>query len=132
MSPDELNPEDLRKLEQIESLDDLVKVWNASEPIVEPIPTVSCHHRRFNIDTNSRRVYCRDCDQEVDALTALIVFTTEWSRYKGNLERMQDELRALAARVEGLKREERNTKARLARAQAKEGKAPARDRGSGD
>jgi len=118
--PDELSPEDMKRLEEIQGLDDLLEAWKKSEPILEQMASVFCHHRRFNIDTSSRRVYCRDCGQEVDALSALMVFTTEWSHFESGLERMRSQKEELSARVEELKREERNAKARLARAKHKE------------
>ena len=114
----EPNEEDLAALEAVGSPDDLLSLWMASDPLTRE-ETAHCNHRRFNLNTESRRVYCRSCKQEIDPFTALLVFTNEWTYYKDTLEREQAELKKTRERLDDLKRQERNAKARLTRAKRK-------------
>jgi hypothetical protein len=76
-----------------------------------------CRHKSLELDTEARRVYCVDCDQEVPAFDALLNFERYYDRYVSTCRRAQREAEAAEERLEELKREERNTKARIRRAQ---------------
>lgn len=78
-----------------------------------------CRHRRLELDTDARRVYCRDCGDEVPAFDALDSFRRVYQGYTQRIRQAQAEAQALEARIEELKRRERNAKARVKRAEGK-------------
>jgi len=41
-------------------------------------PRSSCQHRNMAYDTNERRVYCHDCEQEVDPFDAFTLMVQSW------------------------------------------------------
>lgn len=83
-------------------------------------PRPDCHgrHTRCELDQDEHRVYCRDCKAEVTAFDALARLADDFERYVTTRRAAAAEVRRLEKRAEDLKREERNTKARLRRATA--------------
>jgi hypothetical protein len=78
-----------------------------------------CGHRRFELDREARRVYCRDCGREVPAFEALELFSHEYDRWAQTRNRAEREARLAEARLEELARRERNAKARVRRAEGR-------------
>lgn len=75
------------------------------------------HNQRFEVSETTRRVYCGDCDQEVDAIDVLLNLARRRERLVHAAKSAKAEARRVEARLEDLKREERNARARLARLQ---------------
>lgn len=82
-----------------------------------------CRHYqdRYELDEDSRRAFCRDCGEEVEAFTVLLRLCREPERYMRHLRAVKRELRAREQSLEELRREERNAKARVRRARAVDG-----------
>lgn len=71
-----------------------------------------CRHRRLSIDQEHRLVECKECGAEVDPFDVLWDYAVN-ERQLYNVEKRRKEL---YEELNRLKREERNTKARLRRA----------------
>src|SRR5579862_4512772 len=84
-------------------------------PVVRRPRAKFCRHHRFQLDGGSRRVYCGDCEQEVDAYEALDIMANMFERVNGRYKRAAIEARRIEVRLEELKRQERNAKARVRR-----------------
>lgn len=78
-----------------------------------------CPHKRIELDDEVRRVYCRDCSEEVPAFDALENFRRRFDRYVSLLREAKAEAAYRKRVVEELKREERNAKSRLRAVRAK-------------
>lgn len=78
-----------------------------------------CFHKQVTVDEQARKVHCARCGDEMDPFRALLDFAQRMQLEGGWLKRLRTEKRSVATRVEELKREERNAKARLKRAHAK-------------
>ena len=72
-------------------------------------------HRSFELDEDSRRVYCQDCREEVDPFTALASFAADWRRWRTDREQLQKANAEARERLRDLKRLESNTRARIRR-----------------
>lgn len=75
-----------------------------------------CGHRRSELDEDSRRVYCRECGEELDPFTVLQKLAGEPERWHGYVERAKAEAKRAEAELADLKRQLRNAKARARRA----------------
>lgn len=84
-------------------------------PIVRRPRDRRCSHRKFEVSETNRRVYCSDCDEEVDAIDVLLFLAKHRERYVHAAKSARAEARRVEARLTELKRDERNTRARLAR-----------------
>lgn len=74
-----------------------------------------CNHKRLELNDENRRVYCRECGDEVPAFDALMDLTHNWERYvyaRKEAARAAERARKEQAEAE---RKERNAKARLRR-----------------
>lgn len=89
------------------------------EPLTKRPKQGFCWHRRFSIDMEAQRVYCRDCGREVPAIEALDTFGKEYQRHIDHRERAKREANAEMEKLEALKRQVRNEKAKLRRAERK-------------
>ena len=120
---EEPDANDLDALKGIEGPDDLLSLWSDLQPPLEPErPDQRCYHRQFNLRTDSRKVICRACGEEVDPFSALMTFSDEWEHYQHGLKTMADRLERLRAQTKEAERLEKNVKSRLARAKKKEAK----------
>ena len=88
-----------------------------------PAPPV-CLHWRFGLHEETRRVTCGRCGREVDAFDALMSLSLEVDRYVHRLERLKGDERLVQARVDDLRRQERNVKARVRRLKAGDDPTP--------
>lgn len=69
-------------------------------------PVSACKHRQMVYDDRERRIWCKDCETDVDPFDAFIAFTTQYDRaFKDLTKRFQDlqeaerfQLRSIAAR----------------------------------
>ena len=73
------------------------------------------HHGGIDLVRGNRRAYCRDCGREIDCFEALQKLAGTWERYVEAWKRAKREAEAAGARLEELKRQERNIKARIRR-----------------
>jgi hypothetical protein len=70
-------------------------------------PATSCHHRRLNYDPTERRVWCKDCEKDVDAFDAFEIlvrrFISANERLKKRETQLQEaegfQMRSLAAKA---------------------------------
>lgn len=77
-----------------------------------------CWHKTFELETESRRVYCQECGEEVDAFTAMLEFTKDFARYANQRDHLRVVVAAATEELERLQRLERNAKARKRRREA--------------
>jgi len=56
-------------------------------------PHSACTHRRMSYDPKERRVWCRDCEKDVDPFDAFVKLTEQ---YHSAYERLRDEQKQLA------------------------------------
>jgi hypothetical protein len=78
-----------------------------------------CPHRRYELDDEKHRVFCRDCKREVDAYAVLHDLARAPERYIGSRREAQRRSKIATGNLEDLLRQERNAKARLRRARTK-------------
>lgn len=74
-----------------------------------------CRHDRAQLDEEARRVHCRDCGCELEAFAVLLQLARASERYIRQRDHAAREARQVQQRVQDLKRQERNAKARLRR-----------------
>lgn len=55
-------------------------------------PHSSCSHRRMAYDPKERRIWCKDCERDVDAFDAFVILTEQ---YHGAYDRLKDEQQKL-------------------------------------
>ena len=55
-------------------------------------PASSCHHARLVYDQNERRVWCKDCEKDVNAFDAFVRLVESYSGALSRLEREQTQL----------------------------------------
>lgn len=80
-----------------------------------------CQHARVELDTDVRRVYCRDCGDEVPAFDHLLWLARHFERYVSRVKEAKREAEMRERSLEEVKREERNAKARLRRVRSRLG-----------
>lgn len=74
-----------------------------------------CAHRQIRLDNDAHRVFCRNCDVEVEPFQVLQDLAHDWSRWEDARGMAEREAKAARARLDDLLREERNAKARKRR-----------------
>lgn len=72
-----------------------------------------CGHRPVELDTELRRVTCRDCDASLDPFDALLRYAREHEQVARDLRDTSTDAKGAHARLELLKRLEGNAKSRL-------------------
>lgn len=94
----------------------VVKGGNEDEPMLKTKRSERfCAHDHVILYTNSRRVYCADCEDEVDAFSALQRFAERYERYVSSINRVKGDLKHYSETLRQVKREIRNARARLRR-----------------
>lgn len=99
-------------------------------PIRRDPKTSFCRHHKTRLDRDARRIYCRECDAEVDSFTVidrLVADSETWIRHRKEAERRA---RAAQTRLEEILRLERNARSRLKKIDP-EAKPPERPWGEG-
>jgi hypothetical protein len=74
-----------------------------------------CPHTRTRLDTDSRRVFCRACGDEVDAFTVLEGIAREGERLLVDRDHLRNQIAALEDHVEELQRMRRSLKGQIKR-----------------
>jgi len=78
-------------------------------------PHEHCMHRKAIIDEAAHRVYCRECDAELDPLERLLRIANDWERFIRERDRVVRDARVARVRLDELLRQERNARARIRR-----------------
>lgn len=78
-----------------------------------------CYHRQVLVHEEPREVRCQSCNALLDPFDVIMEYAERERRFHFASEYRQKKQRELEQRIEALKREERNTKARLNRARSK-------------
>lgn len=55
-------------------------------------PIMMCHHHQIVIDEKERRLWCKDCEQEVDPYDYIKVFITQYRIARSKLIQERDEI----------------------------------------
>lgn len=55
-------------------------------------PYSSCHHHRLRYDPKERRVWCADCEKDVDSFDAFVLLTEQFHSAYGDLKARQQKL----------------------------------------
>lgn len=74
-----------------------------------------CAHAHVVLHMNSRRVYCADCDDEIDPFTALNNFANAYESHLAAIGRVKSELKHYSDALRDVRRQLRNDKATLRR-----------------
>jgi uncharacterized Zn finger protein (UPF0148 family) len=73
-----------------------------------------CNHPSLSVDEKQRQISCDICGAVVDAFDYMSKLAKEQDRFRLNRKALHDEILRLSKQVDGLKREEKNAKNRLA------------------
>jgi len=71
------------------------------------------HPRPLSLDVEAHQLVCQKCGQALDAFDFLLDLTSRWERFNAGYRAARQQEKAALARVETLKRLERNAKARI-------------------
>lgn len=74
-----------------------------------------CPHNRTRLDPSARRVFCRDCGEEVDAFTILAGIAEDHERLVMHREHLRDKIAVLEQHVESLQRTRRSLTGQIKR-----------------
>jgi hypothetical protein len=85
-------------------------------PTKEAKPPGFCSHRRTQFDKTSRRVHCIECGREVEAFTVLMQLAKDREQLDAHRDHTIRATRIAEARLAEIKRQERNAKARMRKA----------------
>lgn len=55
-------------------------------------PTSSCNHRRMAYDPRERRIWCKDCERDVDPFDAFVGLTEQYHYAYRNLEKRRNQV----------------------------------------
>lgn len=90
--------------------------WRDAEDDEAPIhrdERSRCQHKYVRLNTSAHRLYCRDCDEEVDPFAFLLRLHGEWHYWVQHREAAEKRARAAQARLEETLRLERNARSRV-------------------
>lgn len=74
------------------------------------------HPRPLTLDVEAHALVCQKCGQVLDAFDFLLDLTSRWERFNAGYRAARQQEKAALARVENLRRVERNAKARIRKA----------------
>ncbi|MEF2073507.1 hypothetical protein [Consotaella aegiceratis] len=60
-------------------------------------PASSCKHHRVNYDSRERRIWCKDCERDVDAFDAFLLLVEYFDREKARLDSREQRLKEAEA-----------------------------------
>jgi hypothetical protein len=93
-------------------------------------PKEHCLHRRVRLDTEARRVFCRECEREVDPFTVIHAWAQDWTRIQSWRKEAERRRTRARERLDEILRLERNARARLRKLDP-QAKPPAKPWGEG-
>lgn len=83
----------------------------------DPYPIEGCKHPRpLVLDQEAHELRCAECGQTLDIFDFLFDLTAKWESFNNGYRAARQQEKATLARVENLKRLERNAKARIRKA----------------
>lgn len=82
-------------------------------PATKDDPKGYCRHRRVRLDEEARRIFCRDCDREVDAFSVILSWANDWARITRWRQEAERRRTRAGERLDELLRLERNARVRL-------------------
>lgn len=95
------------------------------EPGLEMTPRTKmkpmCKHMKVLVDEQSRMIECRSCNAVIDPFDFLWRWANKRLRFHRTVAHLSDERKELTKMIDELKRQERNAKGRLKRAEGKLG-----------
>jgi hypothetical protein len=91
-------------------LDDASLIRRQRRDYTGPRP---CDHKHAKLDEPNRRVYCADCEVELDPIAVLDMIAAEADRYISSIQLYHRRMRELQGTVADLERAERNAKSRI-------------------
>lgn len=96
---------------------ELIRHAEGSEPpiTVKHFVTRGCSHPFVVVNETDRSVRCKRCQELVDPVMLLIRIGKEWQKTQSNMQHLKHEIERRKKVLEGMKREEKNAKARLRR-----------------
>lgn len=86
-------------------------------------PKDHCQHRKIRLDQDAHKVFCRECDAEVDPFMYLMRFAGDWEFWVRHRKEAERRAREAHTRLEETLRLERNARGRVKR-HAPEAKLP--------
>lgn len=84
-----------------------------------PKPPGFCLHKSIALDDEKHKVFCRECDEEIDAYAALDRLARDWQRYQDAIKYAEREAHETEVRLAKVKRDLTNAKSRLRTAKAR-------------
>lgn len=91
----------------------------AGDESIRRRPAGACRHRRSReLVASSRRAFCGDCGAELDLFDLLLDVVRRRERYAAGARRAREEMKEVEARLDDLKRREKNARARVRRLEA--------------
>lgn len=74
-----------------------------------------CRHKPCTIDSDRRKITCNACEAQLDPFDVLLAVARDLDQYKASRAMYEKDAKRAFNRLEELKRQERNAKARLRR-----------------
>lgn len=111
--------DDLDALTEIDTADELLDYLDRLD--VPPIARASgphCRHLSIRLVPAARRVFCRECETELDPFTALLTFTDQWERYQRQLQQLKVDVYLKQGELFELKQKENTLRERQKREEA--------------
>ena len=87
--------------------------FNPSRLPLKPKKNKFCQHRYVWVVEKTRMLTCRDCEADIEPFDFVLEWANSGAILNNNRKWLLNEKKRLQARVVELKREERNTKARI-------------------
>ena len=72
-----------------------------------------CTHRKTTLDLTAHRMYCSDCEQELDCFDWIVDYSRKWRRFNTEYRQAIKQADEARQRVDDLERVEKNAKARI-------------------
>lgn len=101
--------------------DNVIPIGKAHQPAfkVTGAPALKCTHGSYNVDVKRRVVTCSRCSCELDPFAVVLKIGERWKRIDENIRRCQADRDEAQERLDELRKQEANAKARLRRLEAK-------------
>lgn len=101
--------------------DNVVPIGKAREPAltVRGGPERPCGHGKYMVHEKSRVITCKRCKCELDPFTVIRLIADDWKVLDDDIRRLQAEKSWAQKRLDELRKQEANAKARLRRIEAK-------------
>lgn len=78
-----------------------------------------CYHAFYEVDGRSLKVFCRDCEAEIEPIKAVLMIADRWSRHAEGLKQLKKETSRVSEDLKDLRRQRENLKAQVKRLKKK-------------